>query len=224
MWATTLHRIVRCQSYSSGFLTQQTLTEALPSNSCFLWIVCIQLSRKIVTDDCSIRVVISCGEGRLACQWVLIICVYVGSSLALAQNIIFDRSPSQRREASVPINVVHRTSACAGVLYCERDALFYTLGREKARLHDEHPTLCRHIFSALPLQYPNTFGGNELPPIYTTNRYFTAIMSEVLKACGHNPDLCLTVTGFGDAGTALVASPNVDKIIFTGSPEVCRFM
>ncbi|CAN0331462.1 unnamed protein product, partial [Ectocarpus sp. 8 AP-2014] len=25
------------------------------------------------------------------------------------------------------------------------------------------------------------------------NRYFTAIMAEVLKACGHNPDLCLTV-------------------------------
>lgn len=45
-------------------------------------------------------------------------------------------------------------------------------------------------------------------------------MSEVLKACGHNPDLCLTVTGFGDAGAALVASPGVDKIIFTGSPEV----
>lgn len=53
-----------------------------------------------------------------------------------------------------------------------------------------------------------------------TKRYFTAIMSEVLKACGHNPDLCLTVTGFGDAGAALVASPHVDKIIFTGSPEV----
>lgn len=46
-------------------------------------------------------------------------------------------------------------------------------------------------------------------------------MSEVLKACGHNPDLCLTVTGFGDAGAALVASRDVDKIIFTGSPEVC---
>ena len=45
-------------------------------------------------------------------------------------------------------------------------------------------------------------------------------MSEVLKECGHNPDLCLTVTGFGDAGAALVESPNVDKIIFTGSPEV----
>lgn len=53
-----------------------------------------------------------------------------------------------------------------------------------------------------------------------SSRYFTAIMSEVLKACGHNPDLCLTVTGFGDAGAALVASPNVDKIIFTGSPQV----
>eukprot|EP00904_Undaria_pinnatifida_P006431 jgi/Undpi1/2918/HiC_scaffold_14.g06295.m1 len=55
-----------------------------------------------------------------------------------------------------------------------------------------------------------------------SSRYFTAIMSEVLKECGHNPDLCLTVTGFGDAGAALVASPNVDKIIFTGSPEVGR--
>ncbi|CAB1116703.1 ALDH [Ectocarpus sp. CCAP 1310/34] len=55
-----------------------------------------------------------------------------------------------------------------------------------------------------------------------SSRYFTAIMAEVLKACGHNPDLCLTVTGFGDAGAALVASPNVDKIIFTGSPEVGR--
>ena len=59
-----------------------------------------------------------------------------------------------------------------------------------------------------------------LPIFGDVNRYFTAIMSEVLKACGHNPDLCLTVTGFGDAGAALVASPNVDKIIFTGSPQV----
>lgn len=55
---------------------------------------------------------------------------------------------------------------------------------------------------------------------FVFERYFAAIMSEVLKACGHNPDLCLTVTGFGDAGAALVASPSVDKIIFTGSPEV----
>ncbi|CAM9454382.1 unnamed protein product [Ascophyllum nodosum] len=55
-----------------------------------------------------------------------------------------------------------------------------------------------------------------------SSRYFTAMMTEVLKACGHNPDLCLTVTGFGDAGAALVASPNVDKIIFTGSPQVGR--
>ncbi|CAN0363280.1 unnamed protein product, partial [Discosporangium mesarthrocarpum] len=53
-----------------------------------------------------------------------------------------------------------------------------------------------------------------------SSRYFSAIMSEVLTACGHNPDLCLSVTGFGDAGAALVTSSGVDKIIFTGSPQI----
>ncbi|CAM9681655.1 unnamed protein product, partial [Choristocarpus tenellus] len=55
-----------------------------------------------------------------------------------------------------------------------------------------------------------------------SSRYFSAIISEVLTACGHNPDLCQTVTGFGDAGAALVGSPGVDKIIFTGSPQASQ--
>jgi acyl-CoA reductase-like NAD-dependent aldehyde dehydrogenase len=53
-----------------------------------------------------------------------------------------------------------------------------------------------------------------------SSRYFGAIMSAALVACGHSPDLCATVTGFGEAGAALVASPGVAKIIFTGSPGV----
>jgi len=54
-----------------------------------------------------------------------------------------------------------------------------------------------------------------------SSRYFTEIVRQAFIACGHNPDLVQTVTGFGEAGAALVAS-GVDKIIFTGSPEVGR--
>jgi aldehyde dehydrogenase (NAD+) len=36
------------------------------------------------------------------------------------------------------------------------------------------------------------------------------------------PYLVQTITGFGDAGAALVADPLVEKIIFTGSPAVGR--
>jgi acyl-CoA reductase-like NAD-dependent aldehyde dehydrogenase len=53
-----------------------------------------------------------------------------------------------------------------------------------------------------------------------SSRYFGAIISAALSACGHNPDLCAIVTGFGEVGAALVACDGVDKIIFTGSPEV----
>ncbi|CAM9444886.1 unnamed protein product [Chrysoparadoxa australica] len=53
-----------------------------------------------------------------------------------------------------------------------------------------------------------------------SSRYISAITKEALRCCGHNPDLCQFVTGFGEAGAALVTSPGVDKIIFTGSPEV----
>jgi len=54
-----------------------------------------------------------------------------------------------------------------------------------------------------------------------SSRYFGAIIAEALKSCGHNPDLVQTITGFGEAGAALVAS-EVDKVIFTGSPGVGR--
>ena len=50
--------------------------------------------------------------------------------------------------------------------------------------------------------------------------YFGRIVQKALAAHGHNPDLCQTITGFGDAGAALVSDPLVDKIIFTGSPGI----
>ncbi len=52
--------------------------------------------------------------------------------------------------------------------------------------------------------------------------YFSDIIRAALVACGHSPDLVACVTGLGDAGAALVACPDVDKIIFTGSPQVGR--
>lgn len=50
--------------------------------------------------------------------------------------------------------------------------------------------------------------------------YYSRIVKEALKVNGHNPDLLGTITGFGEAGAALVSSPHVDKIIFTGSPAI----
>lgn len=50
--------------------------------------------------------------------------------------------------------------------------------------------------------------------------YFSRIVQKALVAHGHNPDLCQTITGFGEAGAALVSDPLVDKIIFTGSPGI----
>ena len=50
-----------------------------------------------------------------------------------------------------------------------------------------------------------------------SSRYFGAIVAAALTACGHDPDLCPIVTGFGEAGAALVACPGIDKIIFTGT-------
>ena len=52
--------------------------------------------------------------------------------------------------------------------------------------------------------------------------YFGKICRTALEVNGHDPDLVQTVTGFGEAGAALVACPDVDKIIFTGSPGVGR--
>lgn len=50
--------------------------------------------------------------------------------------------------------------------------------------------------------------------------YFSDIIRAALVECGHSPDLVAVVTGLGEAGAALVACPEVDKIIFTGSPSV----
>lgn len=54
--------------------------------------------------------------------------------------------------------------------------------------------------------------------------YFSRIIEAALVANGHNPELVQTITGFGDAGAALVASSLVDKIIFTGSPGVGKLV
>jgi len=52
--------------------------------------------------------------------------------------------------------------------------------------------------------------------------YYSRIVRAALEVNGHNPDLLQTVTGFGEAGAALVTDPLVDKVIFTGSPGIGR--
>jgi acyl-CoA reductase-like NAD-dependent aldehyde dehydrogenase len=50
--------------------------------------------------------------------------------------------------------------------------------------------------------------------------YYRHIVHAALTVHGHAPDLVGLVTGFGDAGNALVTHPCVDKIVFTGSPGI----
>jgi len=57
-----------------------------------------------------------------------------------------------------------------------------------------------------------------------SSAYFARIVQTALQACGHDPDLVQIVTGFGEAGAALVACDDIDKIIFTGSPGVGRLV
>lgn len=52
--------------------------------------------------------------------------------------------------------------------------------------------------------------------------YFGRIVQKALEVHGHDPNLVQTVTGFAEAGAALVDDPLVEKIIFTGSPAVGR--
>jgi len=54
--------------------------------------------------------------------------------------------------------------------------------------------------------------------------YYGRIIREVLVATGHNPNLVQIITGFAETGVALVKSPDVDKIIFTGSPQVGKLV
>ena len=53
-----------------------------------------------------------------------------------------------------------------------------------------------------------------------SSQYYTRIVQKALEIHGHDPNLCQTITGFGEAGAALVQEPLVDKIIFTGSPAI----
>jgi len=57
-----------------------------------------------------------------------------------------------------------------------------------------------------------------------SSEYFVDIVKKALVVCGHDPEVVQLLVGFGDSGAALVASPNVDKIIFTGSPNVGRLV
>jgi acyl-CoA reductase-like NAD-dependent aldehyde dehydrogenase len=54
--------------------------------------------------------------------------------------------------------------------------------------------------------------------------YFSRIVGKALEVHGHDANLVQVVTGFGEAGAALVNEPLVDKIIFTGSPGVGRLV
>jgi len=80
--------------------------------------------------------------------------------------------------------------------------------------------MLNHVISGL-------FSGNAVVSKvseYTTwsAAYFTRIVKAALEAHGHDPDVVQTLTGLGECGAALVQSPHVDKIIFTGSPAVGR--
>ncbi len=57
-----------------------------------------------------------------------------------------------------------------------------------------------------------------------SSSYFTRIVRQALVEHGHNPDIVQTLTGFGECGAALVDCKFVDKIIFTGSPNVGRLV
>jgi len=59
---------------------------------------------------------------------------------------------------------------------------------------------------------------------YSAVAYFTAMCQQALVVHGHSPDLVQTITGLGVAGEALVSDPLVDKIIFTGSPQIGRLV
>jgi len=54
--------------------------------------------------------------------------------------------------------------------------------------------------------------------------YYLRVVRAALEAEGHDPDLVQVITGFGEAGAALVASPDVDKVLFTGSPGVGKLV
>lgn len=62
-----------------------------------------------------------------------------------------------------------------------------------------------------------------LKPAETTSITALVLASAALDV-GFPPGVLNVVTGFGDVGAALVAHPGVDKVAFTGSTEVGRFV
>jgi len=55
-----------------------------------------------------------------------------------------------------------------------------------------------------------------------SSQYFGRIVQTALKVNGHDPNLVQTIVGGAEAGNALVSEPLVNKIIFTGSPNIGR--
>jgi len=56
-----------------------------------------------------------------------------------------------------------------------------------------------------------------------SSKIYESIIHKALVACGHSPDLFRVVTGFAEAGQALLSAP-VDKVTFIGSPKVGKMV
>ena len=57
---------------------------------------------------------------------------------------------------------------------------------------------------------------------WSTVEYYQKIIHDILRACGHSPDLVQFVIGYADAGDEIVR--NVDKVTFIGSPAVGKIV
>lgn len=55
-----------------------------------------------------------------------------------------------------------------------------------------------------------------------SSEYFHSVCRAALEANGHDPDLVQLCTGVAETGKAMVECPHIDKIFFTGSPNVGR--
>lgn len=82
--------------------------------------------------------------------------------------------------------------------------------------------LLNHISSGL-------FSGNAVvlkPSEYTSwsADYLVRPVKRALELAGYSPDLVQIVTGMSEAGSALVACEDVDKVIFTGSDRVGKMV
>jgi len=55
-----------------------------------------------------------------------------------------------------------------------------------------------------------------------SSKIYESIVHKTLIACGHSPDLFQVVTGFAEAGQALIST--VDKLTFIGSPKVGKLV